>query len=204
MFFETGTTEILEIWIWNLWTLLCIWKSGNSSRKNMFLQNTLAAGTSGIWEIGTFSDIFFPKCHKFAKKCKTQNAKVSRKHLKFGVLSKRLWRFVEALKKCRKWHRNPRAHSCTLFFRNSARAFWGFRDFQLRIEVKFRKRLDVFLEKFSLLRFTAGGRRPHLHGAKIWTFFFRKVRNTFSVLGPILLLLLEKIRPEKRRLQITL
>jgi hypothetical protein len=102
------------------------------------------------------------------------------------VFYRKLW-FVEALKKCRKWHRNPDT-PCTLFFPNSARGIFGVFDFQLRIEVKFRKKgvFRRFLEKFSLLRFT-GWRST----APFFTWgenlnFFRKVRNTFSVLGPIL------------------
>jgi hypothetical protein len=171
--------------IWNQDTFAI---SGNweLSRKNMFLQNTLRSrplgisGKSGHFRI--FSEM--SQICKSAKKCKkTQNAKVSRKTLKFwcfienscGDLSKH-WKSVE--------NDIRNAHLCTLFFRNS-RHFGGFRDFQLRIEVKFRKSVfRRFWKKFSLfLRFTGWrSTAPFLHGAKIWTsLFFRKVRNTFSV-----------------------
>jgi hypothetical protein len=183
-------------------TLLQFREIGNSSRKNMFLQNTPAqqdplgiSGKSGHFRI--FSEM--SQICKSAKKCKkTQNAKVSRKHWNFGVfienscgdLSKH-WKSVE--------NDIRNAHLCTLFFRNS-RHFGGFRDFQLRIEVKFRKRFfRRFWKNFHFLRFT-GWRStvPFLHGAKIWTsLFFRKVRNTFSVFVRFCAALLEKIRPDE-------
>jgi hypothetical protein len=128
------------------------------------------------------------------KKCKTQKCKVSRKHLKFWCfIENRLWRFVEALKMTRK----P-VHTCAhFFFRNSARHFGVFGTFNLESRVKFRKKafFDVFLKKFSLLRFTGWGRRPHFYmGRKSELLFFRKVRNTFSVLGPILCCFRKSVR----------
>jgi hypothetical protein len=146
-------------------------------KKHVFTEYALRSRYLEFWG-KSFSDIF-PKCHKLrAKKCKTQkNAKVSRKHPKFwvfyrigcGDLSKH-WKSVE--------NDQIPVHTQYLFF------FRGFRDFQLRIEVKFRKRR--FFRRFKILRFTGWGRRFFLHGAKIWTAFFFEKWNTFSVLGPIL------------------
>jgi hypothetical protein len=123
-----------------------------------------------------------------------------------GVLSKiGLWRFVEALKKCRKWLKIP-MHTCTLSkFREGH--FQGFRDFQLRIEVKFRKKgvFDVFWKNFSLLRFT-GWRSTYLHGAKIWTSFFSKsAEHVFGFGSDLCCFTRENPSGRKwRRLQITL
>jgi hypothetical protein len=78
---------------------------------------------------------------------------------------------------------------CTLraLFRNS-REGRGFRTFNwIGGKISEKAFFDV-LEKFSLLRFPAGGVGIHFMGRKSELRFFRKVRNTFSVLGPILLL----------------
>jgi hypothetical protein len=92
------------------------------------------------------------------------------------------------------------AHLCT-FFSEILRLG----SLQLRIEVKFRKKaFSTFFEIFNFfLRFT-GWRSTVLHGAKIWT-LFRKVRNTFSVLGPILCCFTRENPSGRkwRRLQIT-
>jgi hypothetical protein len=159
--------------------------SGNSVRpENMFLKRNAS------WvRKSTFSDIFrnvkFAKVQK-CKKRKMQN--VPKTHWNFGLskigcgdLSKH-WKVSKMTPKIPV---HTRAH---FFSRNSARHFRVF-DFQLRIEVKFRKKaFSIFLEKFSLFCvLPAGGRRPiFTWGENLNSLFFRKVRNTFSVLGPIL------------------
>jgi hypothetical protein len=105
------------------------------------------------------------KCKKNAKKRKKK--KTSRKHLKFCVfIENRAVAICRSIEKVSKM--TPKSvHTLHTFFPPRG-AFSGFSDFQLRIEVKFRKRrFRRFLEKISLLRLPAGGRRPHLHGAKI-------------------------------------
>jgi hypothetical protein len=146
---------------WNLKprTLLCNRKLGNSSRKNMFLQNTLCAAGTWNWEIGTFSDIFF----RNVTNKKVQNAK-KRKMQKCPENTRNLGVFIEnravaicrSIEKVSKMTPNPRAHSVHFFSRNSARGILGFSDFQLRIEVKFRKKaFSTFFGKiFTFLRFT--------------------------------------------------
>jgi hypothetical protein len=118
---------------------------------------------------------------------KNAKCKTSRKHLKFLVLKT----VVSKYEKCRK--NTKSAHSVHFF---KFQEFSGFSDFQLRIEVKFQKKgvFDV-LEKFS--RFTGWRSTPITWGENLNFAFFRKVRNTFSVLGPILCCFTRKIRRTK-------
>jgi hypothetical protein len=77
---------------------------------------------------------------------------------------------------------------CTLFkFRGGI--FGVFRTFNLESgKISEKGVFDVFWKNFHFCVLPAGGRRP-LWGENLNFAFFRKVRNTFSVLGPILLLL---------------
>jgi hypothetical protein len=187
------------------WTLCAISEIEIRPEKTCFYRIRCAAGPSEFWENRDIFGHFFSEMSQICKvkKCKNAKCKSVPKTPEILVFLSKigLWRFVEALKKCRKWHRNP-VHTCAHFFSEIPRGIFGvFRDFQLRIEVKFRKKgvFRRFLEKFSLfLRFTGWrSTAPFLHGAKIWTSLFRKVRNTFSVLGPICAAFTEKIRPDE-------
>jgi hypothetical protein len=111
-------------------------------------------------------------------------------HSKFWVfLSIGLWRLSKHWKSVENDTENPRY---TPHFRNSARHFRGSGLSTYR--VKFRKRRFRRLEK--ILRFTGWRSTAHFYmGRKSELRFFRKVRNTFSVLGPILCFY-SKIRPD--------
>jgi hypothetical protein len=85
----------------------CAISKFGSSGKNMFYRTLCAAGYPPGFQgkSGTFSDIF-PEMSQILKmqKCqKTKKKNVPKTLEILGVLSKiGLWRFVEALKKCRK------------------------------------------------------------------------------------------------------
>jgi hypothetical protein len=187
--------EILEIWNSKLDTFV---QSGNwnSSRKTYFLQNTLCAGYPGFLGNRDIFGHFFPKCHNLQKKCKNEKTQKMQNVLKtpeiLGVLSKiGLWRFVEALKKCRKWQ-NP-VHTRT-FFPKFREGHFGVFDFQLRIEVKFRKKaFSTFFGKiftfFAFYRLEVDG--PIFY--KIWTSLFSKsAEHVFGFGSDFVLLLLRK------------
>jgi hypothetical protein len=151
-------------------------------------------------EIRTFSDIFSEMSQIYQKNAKKNAKKHTQNwpetHQKFSVFCKnRLWRFVKGMKNGRK---NDKIQSCTLFkiFR---RAFQGFQDFQLRIEVKigkkrafFRRVLKIFVFSFYRLEVDAFcmGRKSELR-------FFYRVWNIFGF-GSDFVLFYSKIRPDKR------
>jgi hypothetical protein len=157
-----------------------------------------AAGTSEFGNRDIFGH-FFPKCQicKSAKKTQKTQKKCPENTWNFGVfIENRLWRFVEALKKCRKWHRNPRAHLHTFFPKFREGHFRGFRDFQLRIEVKFRKKafFDVFWKKFSLFAFYRWRSTAPFFtwGENLNLLFFEKCGTRFRFWVRFVLLLLRK------------
>jgi hypothetical protein len=201
LFSDPGNSEIRKSGIWNQDTL-CNWEIRNSSH---VLQNT---AQQVIWEFGksghfrTFFSEMSQICKKVQKNAKknAKKKKVSRKHLKFwvfidcGDLSKH-WKSVEN-------DTEIPVHTCAFFSRNSRGAFWGFSTFNLESEV----RLFDVLEKFSLLRFTGGGRRPHFYmGRKSELRFFSKSAEHVFGFGSDLCCFRENPSGRKwRRLQITL
>jgi hypothetical protein len=137
------------------------------------------------------------KCAKNKK-----NAKITKKTSKtpeiLGVLSKiGLWRFVEDWKVSKMTPKIPMHTPCTLS-KIPEGHFGVFGTFNLESISEKKGVFDVFGKIFTFCVLPAGGRRPHFYmGRKSELRFFRKVRNTFSVLGPILCCFTRKIRPDE-------
>ena len=193
--------------------------------KNMFftkyaLRSRVPSGKFG-GKFGHFRTFFFPKCHKFAKKCK-KNCKKTQKMQKktprktprnfWGFFAKTgLYRFVEALKKWSKMSpKIPRAHSVHTFFSRNFREghFRGFfGTFNLKSRVKFPKKrrfFDVFLKNifvfFAFYRLEVVGPTFYMRRKSELSFFDQKKRTRFSDRwSDFVLFLTQNFRGEKKK-----
>ena len=193
--------------------------------KNMFftkyaLRSRVPSGKFG-GKFGHFRTFFFPKCHKFVKKCK-KNCKKTQKMQKktprktprnfWGFFAKTgLYRFVESLKKGSKMSpKIPRAHSVHTFFSRNFREghFWGFfGTFNLKSRVKFPKKVrffDVFLKNifvfFVFYRLEVVGPTFYMRRKSELSFFDEKKRTRFSDRwSDFVLFLTQNFRGEKKK-----
>jgi hypothetical protein len=129
---------------------------------------------------------------KNAKKRKMQSVPKTPEIL---VLSKiGLWRFVEALKSVEDTEiPDTSVHT----FQIPQGHFQGFQDFQLRIEVKFRKKATFFWKNFHFLRFTGWRSVFFTWGENLNFAFFEKCGTRFRFWVRFCAALLEKIRPDE-------
>jgi hypothetical protein len=181
--------------------------------KNVFYRIRSAQQVpSRISEIGTFSDIFSGNVTNLKKVQK--NAKNAKNAKKCPENTRNFGCFIEnrAVAICRSIEKSvendteiPMHTPCTLFKKFPRGIFGVFINLESG-KISEKRRFRRFLEKiFTFCVLPAGGRRYFYMGRKSELRFFRKVRNTFSVLGPILCCFTRENPSGRkwRRLQIT-